>query len=193
MIRFVEANVSSLVQEFITSVRQKQCNLLALCNSKKQFLNFPSALYSTEDKFHHTYCPHGNQMESKLYYSGKHHLYGYKIQVSVSPLGYAIHASKHFPGSVANVTIFRIEMENHSLVYHKQKRLEWHIWRRWYRERAQTLEYVFDKGYTSAHRDVRAIIPKKKKAQDNHCQEWKRKEMRKYLVTKLLWKTGLEN
>lgn len=73
---FVKAMVSPLVQEFIKSVRQKMCNMPAYCNNRKKFPNFLSALYATDIKFYHTNRPHGNQMKSKLYYSGKYHLYG---------------------------------------------------------------------------------------------------------------------
>lgn len=110
--RFVEAIVSPLVQEFVTAVRQNQCNMLELYNNKKQFPNFSSALYATDVKFHHTNRPHGNQMERKLYYIGKHHLYGYKIKVFASPLAYAIFANKPYPGSVADDSIFRKKMTN---------------------------------------------------------------------------------
>lgn len=88
---------------------------------QKTIFEILSALYATDVKFRHTNRPHGNQVESKLYYSGNHHLYGYKIELFVSPLGNAIHACKHYLGSVPDVTIFRNKMKNH-LFFTKKKR-----------------------------------------------------------------------
>lgn len=51
------------------------------------FKNFPSALYATDVTFQHANRPSGNTAQGKVYYSGKHHLYGLKVKVSVLPDG----------------------------------------------------------------------------------------------------------
>ncbi|KAE8874831.1 hypothetical protein PF003_g41033 [Phytophthora fragariae] len=40
-------------------------------------------------------------------FPGKHHLYGYKVEVSVLPTGLALNCSPHAKGSVSYTTIFR--------------------------------------------------------------------------------------
>lgn len=71
------------------------------CNS-----NLFSVLYATNVKFHQTNLPHGDQPERKLFYSGKHHIFGYKIKVIFALLAFAIYTSKNYLGSVVDVTIF---------------------------------------------------------------------------------------
>lgn len=62
----VEVILFPLVHEFIASVLQKQCNIHAFGNNKKQVLNFSSALYATDVMFSHTSRTYGHQMETKL-------------------------------------------------------------------------------------------------------------------------------
>lgn len=50
--------------------------------------------------------PTGTHEESKAYYSGKHKLYGYKLEASVLADGIAIGCSNHFPGSISDINIF---------------------------------------------------------------------------------------
>eukprot|EP00171_Calliarthron_tuberculosum_P002383 IDg2383t1 len=45
--------------------------------------------------------PYGNMQESKVYISGKHKLYGFKVELSVRPNGLAVDFSTHCPGSVS--------------------------------------------------------------------------------------------
>lgn len=87
--------------------------MLTSYNNSTQFSNFSSHLCVTYVKFHHTNRPRGKQLECKMFYRKKYHPYGYKIEVPVSAFGLAIYASKHYSDSVANVTIYRKEIENH--------------------------------------------------------------------------------
>jgi hypothetical protein len=63
----------------------------------RTFENFPFALYATDVKFQVSNRPAGKFMEQKHYFSGKHKLYGYKIECSVSPSGQVVHLSSHYP------------------------------------------------------------------------------------------------
>lgn len=40
-----------------------------------------------------------------LFHSRKHHYYGYKMNVSILPLDFAIYVSEYLPESAADVTI----------------------------------------------------------------------------------------
>ena len=77
------------------------------------FVNYPYALYATDVKFQPTHRPEGKFTEQKHYYSGKHHLYGQKIEVSVSPEGLCVDMSDSFPGSVHDLTIFTKQLTKH--------------------------------------------------------------------------------
>ena len=114
-------------------------------------------------KFQQSFRPSGTLEEVKKYFSGKHKLYGFKVEVSVLPNGLAISASVYYPGSVADIEIMR-----HMMVFHDDalKKTE--------SEKAITAigrssdrfpnswAVLLDKGYTGIDTDVRAIIPKKK-------------------------------
>lgn len=71
------------------------------------FQNFSEERYATDVIFQISNRPCGNVREIKYYFSGKHHLYGLKTEVSVLPNGFTISCRGHSPGSVADITIFR--------------------------------------------------------------------------------------
>lgn len=48
-----------------------------------KFGNYPTAHYATDVTFQQANCPSVNIQEEKKYYSGKHKLYGFKVEVSV--------------------------------------------------------------------------------------------------------------
>jgi len=49
----------------------------------------------------------------KRYFSGKHKLYGYKMELTVRSNGLASSYSKHYPGSVSDFNIFKQRLEKH--------------------------------------------------------------------------------
>lgn len=165
MTGFLAATVSQLVQEFIKSIWEKNCKICALLEGGKQYFYFLSALYAIDVKFHHINRPHGDQMDSKLYFSGKHYLYGYKVQVPVSPLGFVVFFSEHCPGSAANLSIFRTELASHVLLSAKDASAKDNFDVDGNGRRLKHWEILFDEGYTEAQREARAIIPKKKEPQ----------------------------
>ncbi|ETM35519.1 hypothetical protein L914_17598 [Phytophthora nicotianae] len=59
--------------------------------------------------------------EIKPYYSGKHHLYGYKVEVSVLPNGLAINCTDHTGGSTHDAAIFKDNVAFHARAMRKQE------------------------------------------------------------------------
>jgi hypothetical protein len=72
---------------------------------RSRFSNFDCALYALDVKFQTANRPTGTFMDAKRYFSGKHKLYGYKVECAVSVEGVAVHVSKHYPGSVSDKRI----------------------------------------------------------------------------------------
>ncbi|KAF0732821.1 hypothetical protein Ae201684P_012807 [Aphanomyces euteiches] len=72
----------------------------------RTFKNFPCALYAVDATFQQSNRPLGPHNEALYAFSGKHHLYGKKVEVSVSPLGFAINVSDNVFGSIHDKTIF---------------------------------------------------------------------------------------
>eukprot|EP00644_Phytophthora_capsici_P016038 jgi/Phyca11/115373/e_gw1.28.60.1 len=71
------------------------------------FDNFPCALYAVDVTFQQSYRPSGSIAENGSWYSGKHHLYGLKVEVSVDKRGFAINCSEHAKGSIHDITMFK--------------------------------------------------------------------------------------
>lgn len=80
--------VVTLDDKVMGGVQNVACIIENVLKNKKQFKIYSNALYATEIKFHHTNRPQDSQIESKLYFSSVHHLYGYKIEISVSYVGF---------------------------------------------------------------------------------------------------------
>ena len=108
--KFFDKNVlGQLVQYFVTS----------LSISNKCFKYYPCVRYATDVTFQQSNRPSGSLEEGKEFYSGKHKLYGYKVEVSVLPIRLAIQCTDHFPGSVADINIFHKDMDFHKLALAK--------------------------------------------------------------------------
>ena len=101
--------------------------------------------------------------ESKPHFSGKHHLYGYKMELSIRVNGLAALCSKHYPGAVHDIQIFQDRIATH------KKRLLKHDDDKDIAESdLGSAEYptywaiLADKGYEGADEMTRAITPYKK-------------------------------
>lgn len=136
-------------------LRRKQC----------QFNHFGEARYATDVIFQQSNRPMGRMQETKIYFSGKHHLYGFKTEVSVLPNGLSIGSTKAFPGSVADIEIFRANKNWH------ERGLEKRVDETAINDDGElsnsypdTWAILVDKGYTGLANTVRAIIPDKKPA-----------------------------
>ena len=64
-----------------------------LVMSGRTFCNFPCVIYATNIAFQQCNRPVGNSGEKDSFYSGKHHLHGLKVKVSVNPRGFAINCT----------------------------------------------------------------------------------------------------
>lgn len=71
------------------------------------FKTYKLARYATDVAFQQNNRPSGNHEEAKKFFSGKHKLNRYKSEVSVLPHGLAVSVSKHYPGSVSDIDIFK--------------------------------------------------------------------------------------
>ncbi|KAF0687250.1 Aste57867_20979 [Aphanomyces stellatus] len=98
--------IMTLVEPVLTRLQVRIPSMTAQRSSGKLFMGYPEALYATDVKFQPAYHPSGNFMDAKRYFSGKHHLYGYKIEASVAYPGTYVLLSSHAPASVSDMTMF---------------------------------------------------------------------------------------
>ncbi|KAH9089807.1 hypothetical protein LEN26_019049 [Aphanomyces euteiches] len=153
-----------LMQKYVDSVAEKW-SMSRLASTGHRFTNFPHALYATDVTFQQTNAPSGSYADKKLYFSGKHHLYGHKVEVSVLPCEFALGCSAYAKGSVADKTIFDDNLEFHCDQLKKRpdevdmadsddeasrEPKQWAV--------------MADKGYQGIQRQVRAILPDKKQS-----------------------------
>ncbi|KAF0689788.1 Aste57867_18807 [Aphanomyces stellatus] len=133
------------------------------CRSGHTFANFPYALYATDVKFQPCERPTGRFGESKHYFSGKHHLYGLKLEVSVSPEGGFVDMSLCHPGSVHDFTIFHKNLSMHVFALSKQDHeLAIEDNGEQHEERRTMWACLVDMGYTGAMSLLRAVHPKRR-------------------------------
>ncbi|KAF0692854.1 Aste57867_16100 [Aphanomyces stellatus] len=100
--------------------------------------------------------------EKKLYFSGKHYLYGHKVEVSVLPNGFAINCSKHYKGSVSDKTIFDENLDFH--VANLSKGVdEMYLDDPTVADDVREWAVIADKGYQGIQHAVRAVLPTKKR------------------------------
>lgn len=133
-----------------------------LQKSNQRFKTFNYAIEAVEVTFQECEKPFGTLRAAKVYWSEKHHLYGYKFEVAVCPNGLASWASLHKPASVSDISIL-YDNEHHlkAIVYkgilneiednglHQEKYpSHWAM--------------IADKGYQGAQRDMRVITPYKR-------------------------------
>ncbi|KAE9161320.1 hypothetical protein PF002_g32403 [Phytophthora fragariae] len=157
---FLAAVGPYLYEEYVDSLNASMA-MSKMALSGKSFKHFPCARYATDVTFQQANCPAGTHSEAITYYSGKHHLYGYKVEISVLPTGLAINCSPHVKGSVSDITIFRDNDAFH-LNALKKRPDEMHL----EDDGPFTVEYprdwavLTDKGYQGLRSDFRAIHPK---------------------------------
>ena len=85
----------------------------SLADDGTLFSHYLRARYATDVTFQQSNRPGGNLQEAKKYFSGKHKLYGYKLEVSVMPNELAAMCSRDYPGSVSDIDIFNYMIANH--------------------------------------------------------------------------------
>ncbi|ETV80573.1 hypothetical protein H257_06107 [Aphanomyces astaci] len=111
------------------------------------FRTYPYAKDATDVKFQPANRPTGRFGEQKHYFSGKHKLYGLKIEASVSPEGLLVAMIAHEPGSVSDLTVFATATTSTCLPYANFPE-SWAV--------------LVDKGYVGLTGMTRAIHPKKR-------------------------------
>lgn len=133
---------------------------------KKTFKNHTVARYVTDVTFQHRFRPGGAMEKGNKYYSGKHKVYGYKVEMSVLPVALEILISEHYLGSKSDIEMFRSMRQFHEketlkidfdLVVEEFGELHSEHPSRW--------GILVDKGYQGAQELIREIHPNK-----NHIQ-----------------------
>ncbi|KAF0702705.1 hypothetical protein AaE_015766, partial [Aphanomyces astaci] len=134
-----------------------------LRNKDVIFANYPYALYATDVKFQPAERPKGRFNEQRHYFSGKHKLYGLKVEASVSPEGLCVDMSDHCPGSVNDLTMFmdRLTVHRTSLAKMETEMAINDVGEQFDDHRGYWACLV-DKGYVGIMHHTRGIHPKKK-------------------------------
>lgn len=79
----------------------------------RTFCRYPCVLCAVDVTFQDTNRLLGNIDEVKPYYFAKHKLHGYKDEVSVTTSGLSTSCSLHFPGNLADISIFTRRLAIH--------------------------------------------------------------------------------
>ncbi|GMF35603.1 unnamed protein product [Phytophthora fragariaefolia] len=106
IIYFVLVVAPRLYDDWVKEKAQEESKHI-LVTSDCTFVHYPYALYATDVTFQQGNRPDGIMAEALPYYCAKHKLYGYKVEVSVSPRGSAINCTEHARGNTHDITIFR--------------------------------------------------------------------------------------
>lgn len=159
MTRLIAAMVGDLESKFVVGARDSCCTMKELVLIERRFRRSSSALYATDVKFHHFNRPRESYQESKLHISGKHRLYRYKTEVSVSFNELAVFISSHFSGFKEDLAIFNAMSAKHKLFTLKRS------------DESDTSDdesesnswgILLDKGFVSVDCSVLSFIPRKK-------------------------------
>lgn len=111
--KFVLMISGHMYELFVTNLAA-EFTMHELNTYNQRFRYYPEALYAVDVTFQQSFRPSGAIQEGKLYFSGKHKLYGLKVEVSVLPTGIAKACSEHYPGSVSDFEIIQRQREFHA-------------------------------------------------------------------------------
>ena len=120
IMKFIDI-ISYPVFEHYVEYQGKKWKMAYMAGKNIGFKNYPMARYATDVTFQQSFRPSGSLEEGKLYFSGKHKLYGYKTEVSVLLNGLAIGCSAHEPGSVSDLKIFEAMTSFHATQLRKRE------------------------------------------------------------------------
>lgn len=176
MFKIQSATFQRIIHRYVETVEKGAFKLLVedkrdffkmkkLIEKGTLFNNYPEALYATDVTFQQCNRPTGIMEETKVYYSGKHHLYGYKTEMSVLPNGLAIGMSTCYPGSVSDIEIFRKNGKWHE-EYSKKQLDEINLSDEGELNETHPSSWAIlcDKGYTGLSAVFRTVTPDKKPA-----------------------------
>ncbi|ETV91149.1 hypothetical protein H310_14160 [Aphanomyces invadans] len=158
VMRVIEVAQPVLYDHFVRMPSMRQMR-----ETSSLFEHYPCAKYATDVKFQPSHRPTRRFGEQKHFFSGKHKLYGLKIEASVSPDGFLVDMSPHVPGSVSDITIFRSRMDVHEAALAKDEHDltindNGELFQTFGSQRA----VLVDKVYIGLANDIRAINPKKR-------------------------------
>ena len=160
IVRFIRILSEPLYEQYVTYYH-KSWSMKTLSENYKLFKKYLMARYATDVTFHPSSRPSGSLEEGKKYFSGKHKLCGYKVEVSITLNGFAICSNLHEPGLVSDWVIFRDMQWFHERALHKKEAtiedsgpLEEEYLGQW--------AILADKGYQGAAKICRVIHPKRK-------------------------------
>ena len=105
--------VSPTIYEELVLRHQRRFPMAQMIRGKQTFHNFPAARYATDVTLQQSFRPSGSLQEGRLFFSGKHKLYGVKVEASVLPNGQCIDVSNYHRGSVSDLTIFQNRANMH--------------------------------------------------------------------------------
>ncbi|KAG3163046.1 hypothetical protein PI126_g5722 [Phytophthora idaei] len=109
---FIRAIAPRLYDGWVAEKAQEE-TMRMLITSGNTFVYHPCALYTSDVTFQQANRPAGSMAEVLPFYSAKHKLYGYKVEVSVSPRGFAINCTEHARGNTPDITMFRHNEDFH--------------------------------------------------------------------------------
>ncbi|KAE8995647.1 hypothetical protein PR002_g19556 [Phytophthora rubi] len=165
-----------MVKKFVTMLDPCLCQIFVLDEegrstmrhltlTGKTFANVPCARYATDVTFQQADRPVGGYNDAKTYFSGKHHLYGLKVEVSVIPTGVAINCTDWEAGSMADISIFRANKHFHTSAMQKRPGEDTINVQGPQADRYQhDWAVLVDKGYQGLQDEFRTIQPKKRAA-----------------------------
>lgn len=155
-------NISEYIYEKFVKRAEEHWTMRKIRTDARAFAHFDYARYATDVTFQQSNRPSGNMTEGKKYFSGKHKLYGYKVELSVLPIGICIGCTKHYPGSVSDLEIFR---QNSSFHEESSKKVvkDFDLSDEGMLEEMQADFWAIlaDKGYQGATEFFRVVHPKK--------------------------------
>lgn len=105
IVRFIRMLFEPVYEQY--AYQTKRWSMKMLHNNNNLLKNYPMKRYSMEVTFQPSYRPSGSIAEGKKYFSGKHKLYGYKVEVFVTVNGFEVSSSMKEPGSVSDLVVFR--------------------------------------------------------------------------------------
>ncbi|KAH9083228.1 hypothetical protein LEN26_021054 [Aphanomyces euteiches] len=111
----VVMRILNLVEPYLFEQFVRPIAMKTLLTTSKRIQRFPGVLYAIDVKFQPTNRPSGTFDDAKRYFSGKHNLYGYKLEASVSPSGKYLLLSSHRPGAVFDLIMFVDRLETHRI------------------------------------------------------------------------------
>lgn len=161
-------SISGPVYDKLVFAELDKLTMTSVVEGGRTFRHFPCARYATDVTFQQSYRPSGSMQEGKKFFSGKHKLYGLKVEVSVCATGIALFCSDHAPGSVADIDIFYRNLDLHQAALKKLPNEKEFV------DVGPQLEQygdywavLLDKGYQGVMECVRGIHPKKKPQHGN--------------------------